>query len=569
MTCFQGGKARENVSLDFIGRIDMLFFNSFGKYSGSVRAVLAVLAVLLVAGCSKKGTAAVSGKSYLLVTTGGAPMESFEPVPGTNGVPIVITPVLKRLAEAGGMSGHNLPAGADIQTAAAMLLGPDASGKTIAASLAGRGYSVAAFSADPGLVPAALGFDEGGCVSKRPNVDLRFLPLPFAKSPADGFVRGDEVSRAAAEWIATEAGTGLPKPPPPKSGAPAAPKKGAAAEPPPNASLKRPVFVWIHLADPVFADTSARVKAVHTPAGPLGAEVAFMDFQLGRLLDTLAKLGLRDSFEVAVVQLQGGARTAEAFADPAGAGKDDFGMGFSIIPGKPAGSLDRLLGAWMDLPARAAAAPAAPASADEKELLRRRLTFRMLHPRPGDTAALDEAVRLTELEPGNPDAWTWRGVAELEAKKPAEALASHQKAAELDGSPYRVCNVGISYYLTGDAPKAIDQIENAYLAETANPRYVALLASTLQHVGMALFGQGGLNDAQACLSRVLYLQPKNLAAMVSLGRVYGRMGQKDLAKEYFGKALALKPGYKPALAAMRELDKPAEPAKSAGDASGE
>ncbi len=196
------------------------------------------------------------------------------------------------------------------------------------------------------------------------------------------------------------------------------------------------------------------------------------------------------------------------------------------------------------------------AGVDRGEFVRdwSRVARRMRRPGPSDETLLEACRELVAARPEHATFHTWLGIAHGLRRETAEAIDAHRRALDLDpGAPHRLSNLGLAYLDAQRIPEAIDLLEDAYLARPADPAYRDNLATVLMHTGVALARQDAFNDAMACMTRVLLLQPENPAAHVNMGSVYQAMGRKDLAESSFRRALELRPGYSPAKQALTRL----------------
>jgi arylsulfatase A-like enzyme/tetratricopeptide (TPR) repeat protein len=139
---------------------------------------------------------------------------------------------------------------------------------TLAEVMAGRGYEtgafIAAFVLDGrwGLKQGFKHYDDQFDLKKYKHLDLGEVQRP-----------GNEVVDAALAWLETE--------------------------------KSKPFFAWVHLYDPHVPyappEPYASAYARRGPAGPYDGEIAFMDEQVGRLTDWLARTGLDRSTVVIFV----------------------------------------------------------------------------------------------------------------------------------------------------------------------------------------------------------------------------------------------------------------------------
>lgn len=193
-------------------------------------------------------------------------------------------------------------------------------------------------------------------------------------------------------------------------------------------------------------------------------------------------------------------------------------------------------------------------------MLWQRVARRMRRPDPADETLLEDCRRLVAGRPDHAPFQTWLGIAHALRQQAPEAVDAHRRALELaPDTPHLLANLGIAYLQAGDLVKAIDALENAYLARPSHPGFRDDLATVLMSTGVALTRSHALKDAMACLTRVVFLQPGNPAAQVHLGNLYREMKRADLAEASYRRALELRPGYAPALAALKQLATPDPP----------
>ena len=480
----------------------------------------AFLALVIGSGCPR-GTAPAAptdATSLILVTFGHVPDGAFAVAD-----PSSQTPSFDRLAEEPGMR--------RILAAQKPVNFPEA------ASLRKRGYDTAAFVADPALTQAASAFATSAVPTRPRREPIRLSPSPFERPHHIGFAHGDAVADAGLAWLAAQAGLPSPAAAPKPDHRKAADKAATDAKPAPAPALKRPVFLWLHFADPVFRGTPEHIR-VGGSAPAVNPEVAFMDLQLGRLLEFLSKNGLSGTVRLAAACIQG---------EPASA--DDAETGAWAARPLPAILPE---GDAFPLPFREADSDTAPApKADPRE----GLAFRMRHPAPADTNLLADCEAWRDAHPADAEAWGWLGVAQAHAKDFKAAAESHAKALELaPASAFRMSNLGLAYLGIGDIAKAIDNLENAYLADTSNAHHRDTLAAVLLRAGIAFSAQESHSEAMACLTRVAYLQPRNPQAYLAIGKENEKLHRPDLARANYRKALELYPRFQPAREALKELD---------------
>lgn len=401
-----------------------------------------------------------------------------------------------------------------------------------ASALRKRGYATAAYVADPSLA-ARTSFETSAVPASVRPAPFRLVPSPFEHPRHEGFAHGDAVVDAGLAWLASQAGL------PPPSTRPEHRKATADKETPPAkpaADLKRPVFLWLHLADPIFLGTPEHIR-VGGAAPAVTPEVAFMDLQLGRVLEFIAKNGLTNGVHVAAACLEGEPATEAEAASGAWATRP-----LPVLVPDAIGNL---------LPLRDATNAPAPAISP-----REALAFRLRHPVGADAAPLvADCEAWRDAHPDDAEAWCWLGVAKAHAKDFAAAAEAHAKALALEpDSPFRMSNLGLAYLAVGDIATAIDNLENAYLAAPSGAHHRDTLAAVLLRAGIAFSEQDSHSEAMACLSRVIYLQPRNPQAYFAIGKENEKLLRPDLARANYLKALDLNPRFKPAREALRELD---------------
>ena len=505
--------------------------------------ILLALLSAACASCARKETA----PSLVLVTYGYAPASCFGSAEGESS----LTPVFDSLT-AKGLVRQDAPQFSEDPAAAArrLVIG---GGETLPQALRERGYRTAAFVADPALAGVAESFgewmapDEAVAASNRLARTRAWLaPSPFEQTRYERFLRGEVAMDRAIGWLAKEAGTEVMSK---RLNASRQKAAGRAA----RGQLKHPVFLWVHLADPVFQGSPEHVRVSGAKTTRQGAEVAYMDLQLGRLVEFLVASGLRDSVALAVVGLHGDPQTAEELADelPTAAWRTVA----ALVPAAGEGGKAPTVGdvcAWIGLDAIPLAEEAAAVEQSDAE--RRALELRLRRRSAEDETLEADCKAYAEAHPESADAWCWLGVAQMLAKKPAEALESQRKAFDLEPkSAFRMSNLGLAHLEVGEVAQAIDQLENAYLADSSNGLYKANLAAVLLRVGVEFTRQKQYEDASACLTRVVLLQPRNPHGHFAMGRLQEELGRRELAESSYKKALDLNPNYAPAKASLRRL----------------
>lgn len=522
--------------------------------------LLAALAAAATVSCTRRTPAGeTAAPSLVLMTYGYAPASAF----GPQGEAPTMTPVFDGLPAKGGGVRITVPQAADDPVAAARHLALGG-GETLPQALRKRGYRTAAFVADPAMAELVEAFGEGAAPdaeqvasNRQARAWVRLVPGAFEEPPFERFDRGEVAVGKALDWLSREAGIAAPS-----TREKGAKRKREAAAGAGKARLAAPVFLWVHLADPVFQDSPEHVRVSGPHASRLAAEAAYMDLQLGRMVEFLSRNGLSGKVKLAVVGLHGEPQSAEdVFNDAPDAAWRQMA---AVVPSAAHDCAAPSAGdvcAWLGLE-RDAVPPAegkAEETVSEEDRKRRALEFRLRRPQAGDEALEADCRAWAEAHPDSADAWCWLGVAQLRAKKPAEALESHRRAFELEkGSAFRMSNLGLAHLETGEVAQAVDQLENAYLADPSNGLYKANLAAVLLRVGMAFTSQGMYPDASACLSRVVLLQPRNPFGHVALGQLQQKLGRKELAEASYRKALEVNPKFAPAQKALRSLSEEAQ-----------
>ena len=506
--------------------------------------ILLALFSVACASCARKETA----PSLVLVTYGYAPASCF----GSAGGEPSLTPVFDSLT-AKGLVRQDAPQSSGDPAAAArrLVIG---GGETLPQALRARGYRTAAFVADPALAGVAEAFgewmapDEAVAASNRmARTWACLVPLPFEQTRYERFFRGEVAMNRAIGWLAKETGVEVLSKRLNASGQKASGQAG-------RGQLKQPVFLWVHLADPVFQGSPQHMRVSGAKTTRRGAEVAYMDMQLGCLVEFLDASGLRDSVALAVVGLHGDPQTAEELADesPDAAWR----MVAALVPAADEGKAPAVgdVCTWIGLERDAIPPAEETASVEAADAERRVLELRLRRPSAEDKTLEADCKAYAEAHPESADAWCWLGVAQMLAKKPSEALEAQRKAFELEPkSAFRMSNLGLAYLEVGEVAPAIDQLENAYLADSSNGLYTANLAAVLLRVGVEFTRQKQYENASACLTRVVLLQPRNPHGHFALGRLQEALGRRELAESSYKKALDLNPNYAPAKASLRRL----------------
>jgi arylsulfatase A-like enzyme/tetratricopeptide (TPR) repeat protein len=150
---------------------------------------------------------------------------------------------------------------------------------TLAERLLDAGYRTAAF-VGAFVLDARFGLARGFEVyDDRIGSESNAVTFEFAERTAD------RVVEPAGDWILTRGSTGLPT------------EGGGSARSEPVEGRARPWFAWIHLYDPHAPYRAPEPRA----ADPYANEVAFVDAQIGRLLDRLRAAGTLDRTLIVVL----------------------------------------------------------------------------------------------------------------------------------------------------------------------------------------------------------------------------------------------------------------------------
>ncbi len=649
-------------------------------------AAVFAAAVFVGAACSRRTSAVVPLDSpcILLVTMELLRADRI----GVYGGSGTFTPVLDGLAAAGArfddlqaVAPLSLPTLASVLTGryppehglripAGQNLGADV--LALSGALRTAGYRAAAFVADPDLGASGLDQAFGSFVlpekaSPPKGVTATNLrPRAFEKAPHEGLRRGETVTTAALAWLsatyASSSGASPSSSGPSVAVAPRAfPSKGQA---------KIPFFLWVHFADVHFRDSPEQTRfRGGEGVESYDAEVAYMDFQLGRLLAFLEETGLRDRTIILVAGVHGVPLGPEAVDDPglllsdetlqvpgivcwpgriaagtrigatldqttlaptilALSGLGDFfpepiaersvaafllgkepdvlrprsyaetlwpqhAYGLPVLRGWTDANFRFIAGSAPPQPRKEAPSPGTELSAKEGAealalleagfpaetivpsplpdaafdlpegwdrlefvLLWQRVARRMRNPSTSDETLLDDCRLLAEARPAYAPFHTWQGISHSLLRQGSAAVAAHRRALDVspERTPHLLSNLGLAHLEQGELVRAIDLLEDAYLARTDDAMHRDNLAAVLMNTGMALVRNEAFNDAMACMTRVLYLQPENAIAHVSLGGIYQRMGRADLASASYRRALELRPGFKPAQLALKNLE---------------
>ncbi len=287
-------------------------------------------------GCSRaplQQPATAMPPNVLLVTIEGLRADRI----GALGAERSLTPVFDRVAGEGvllanliAVAPHATPAQASLLTGLLPAehglwtpAGPplDSSLPTLAGVLREAGYDSGAFLADrqsedaTGLTQAFQHVKAPGTAPTRPAPWPRMRPRPFAHCPSEGIQRSDRIVHDALAWLQGLTGVSAsPRGAHPAPG-PGRPTRDPAPE---HASLERPFFLWLHLADLHLRDTPAqtRVGGARVFDG-YAVELAYIDLQIGRLIEYLDRAGLKEQTLVVVVGTHGFELGTDAVEDEA------------------------------------------------------------------------------------------------------------------------------------------------------------------------------------------------------------------------------------------------------------
>ena len=112
-----------------------------------------------------------------------------------------------------------------------------------------------------------------------------------------------------------------------------------------------------------------------------------------------------------------------------------------------------------------------------------------------------------------------------------------------------------SHIAIGNIAPAIDQAENAFLMNPADPSLRRELAALLLNVGSALIAQKQHTSAVDFLGRVLWLEPKNPDGLFVMAQLQLGLGETNSAAAYLKEIQALRPEDKRAAAALKAIGK--------------
>jgi len=138
----------------------------------------------------------------------------------------------------------------------------------------------------------------------------------------------------------------------------------------------------------------------------------------------------------------------------------------------------------------------------------------------------------------------WLGNDYWQLRDYTEACNAYAKASDLGVNrvwAYR--QQSKCHLLIGNVPLAIDKAENAFLLNPEDPALRYGLSRLLLNTGSALLASGQYASAAECLSRVRWLEPKNVDGALQLARLQLELGQTNNATSLLKEALQIKPGH--------------------------
>ncbi|MCU7722443.1 tetratricopeptide repeat protein [Actinoplanes sp. KI2] len=147
-------------------------------------------------------------------------------------------------------------------------------------------------------------------------------------------------------------------------------------------------------------------------------------------------------------------------------------------------------------------------------------------------------------QPGNVDAWLLLARAHVELGRPAVALDCAQAALRLD--PHSVEPlywVSAAYTATGRHEPAIAAASRACVEDPGNPRLI-------ERHGRALLAAGRLTKAERVLAAGVEFAHYDPGLHVAYGMALFAGGRPLSAREAYGRAVAIDPGYLPAKAQL-------------------
>lgn len=118
---------------------------------------------------------------------------------------------------------------------------------------------------------------------------------------------------------------------------------------------------------------------------------------------------------------------------------------------------------------------------------------------------------------------------------PAHELASLEES--LRQSPNHVpilLRLAEMKHQAGKISEAITHLQSAVKAEPAN-------VDARLELGRLLFESKDIDGALQVTNEILKSDPKNVDALYNIGAIYGNLGKEELAREYWGRAIAAAP----------------------------
>ncbi|HEY7511925.1 MAG TPA: tetratricopeptide repeat protein [Vicinamibacteria bacterium] len=165
------------------------------------------------------------------------------------------------------------------------------------------------------------------------------------------------------------------------------------------------------------------------------------------------------------------------------------------------------------------------------------------------TAALESAQKAVQLGATSAAAHLAHGEALLALRRPAEAEPALRKALELDPRlTLARTNLARALREQGKTKEAVDEARKATEAEPGSGEAFAVLGTTLLAAD-----KNNWSDAIAQAQQGAFLNPKNPAVQVAVGRIFEAANNFDQATSAYRRALEADPGYVPARSALLKL----------------
>ena len=174
--------------------------------------------------------------------------------------------------------------------------------------------------------------------------------------------------------------------------------------------------------------------------------------------------------------------------------------------------------------------------ADDDLALKERFAFALFHDKQYVEAA-EAFTRLLENEQykGRADLLAALGQSQLHVGKPREARRSFEEATQKDpGNQQTWLGLAKAAMESNDFKRAELALKKAYALDKTAPDAHLLL-------GYLRLRQNRYPDALAAFERASAKDPKDTVSICMIGYVHEKTGKKDLAMEYYGKALQIKP----------------------------